>query len=121
MFVDPAMFCLVSCLDISLRFYFSLKSRLKPRYPRLQIQRCIIIYFTKILNPFCVEKEGCCCYFRLFGLWCYHNSYAYSVTAVTDSVVPINGRTFNRVRPRFFDQDGHETMYASSGNKQFFH
>ena len=25
-----------------------------------------------------------------------------------------------RVRPRFFDQVGHETMYASSGNKQFF-
>ena len=22
----------------------------------------------------------------------------------------------NRVRPRFFDQVGHETMYASSGN-----
>ena len=26
-----------------------------------------------------------------------------------------------RVRPRFFDQVGHETMYASSGNKLFFH
>ena len=26
----------------------------------------------------------------------------------------------NRVRPRFFDQVGHETMYASSGNKHFF-
>ena len=25
-----------------------------------------------------------------------------------------------RVRPRFFDQVGHETMYASSGNKYFF-
>ena len=25
-----------------------------------------------------------------------------------------------RVRPRFFDQFGHETMYASSGNKHFF-
>ena len=25
-----------------------------------------------------------------------------------------------RVRPRFFDQAGHETMYASSGNKHFF-
>ena len=25
-----------------------------------------------------------------------------------------------RVRPRFFDQVGHETMYASSRNKQFF-
>ena len=25
-----------------------------------------------------------------------------------------------RVRPRFFDQVGHETMYASSGNKHFF-
>ena len=24
-----------------------------------------------------------------------------------------------RVRPRFFDQVGHETMYASSGNKHF--
>ena len=26
----------------------------------------------------------------------------------------------SRVRSRFFDQVGHETMYASSGNKQFF-
>ena len=25
-----------------------------------------------------------------------------------------------RVRPRFFDQVGQETMYASSGNKYFF-
>ena len=25
-----------------------------------------------------------------------------------------------RDRPRFFDQVGHETMYASSGNKHFF-
>ena len=25
-----------------------------------------------------------------------------------------------RVRPRFFDQVGHETMYASSGNKYVF-
>ena len=25
-----------------------------------------------------------------------------------------------RVRPRFFDQVGHEAMYASSGNKHFF-
>ena len=25
-----------------------------------------------------------------------------------------------RVRPRFFDQVGHEFMYASSGNKHFF-
>ena len=25
-----------------------------------------------------------------------------------------------RVRPRFFDQVEHETMYASSGNKHFF-
>ena len=25
-----------------------------------------------------------------------------------------------RVRPRCFDQVGHETMYASSGNKHFF-
>ena len=26
----------------------------------------------------------------------------------------------SRVRPRFFDQVAHETMYASSGNKIFF-
>ena len=25
-----------------------------------------------------------------------------------------------KVRPRFYDQVGHETMYASSGNKHFF-
>ena len=25
-----------------------------------------------------------------------------------------------KVRPRFFDQVGHETMYAPSGNKHFF-
>ena len=29
-------------------------------------------------------------------------------------------RITNRVPPRFFDQVGHETMYASSGNKHFF-
>ena len=26
----------------------------------------------------------------------------------------------DNVRPRFFDQVGHETMYASSGKKHFF-
>ena len=26
----------------------------------------------------------------------------------------------NRYSPRFFDQVGHETMYASSGNKHYF-
>ena len=31
-----------------------------------------------------------------------------------------NYSILNRVRPRFFDQVGHETMYASSGNKHFF-
>jgi hypothetical protein len=30
------------------------------------------------------------------------------------------GSSYSRVRPRFFDQVGHETMYASSGNKHFF-
>jgi hypothetical protein len=29
-------------------------------------------------------------------------------------------RMLDRGRPRFFDQVGHETMYASSGNKHFF-
>ena len=29
------------------------------------------------------------------------------------------GYTKNRVRPRFFDQVGHKTMYATSGNKHF--
>ena len=29
-------------------------------------------------------------------------------------------RPTSRVRPRFFDQVGRETMYASSGNKHFF-
>ena len=29
-------------------------------------------------------------------------------------------RPTSRVRSRFFDQDGRETMYASSGNKHFF-
>ena len=27
---------------------------------------------------------------------------------------------YNRVRPRVFDQVGHETVYASSGNKHYF-
>ena len=30
------------------------------------------------------------------------------------------GDTLIRVRPRFFEQVGHETMYASSGNKKNF-
>ena len=29
-------------------------------------------------------------------------------------------QVYNRVRPRLFDQVGHETMYDSSGNKHFF-
>ena len=29
------------------------------------------------------------------------------------------GRTQIRYPPRFFDQDGHQTMYASMGNKHF--
>ena len=29
------------------------------------------------------------------------------------------GLTWTRVHPRFFDQVGHETMYAFSGNKHF--
>ena len=28
--------------------------------------------------------------------------------------------SLTRVRPRFFDLVGHETMYASNGNKHFF-
>ena len=31
-----------------------------------------------------------------------------------------DGKGEIRVRPRFFDQVGHETAYASSGNKHFF-
>ena len=31
----------------------------------------------------------------------------------------IRWRQTGRVRPRFFDQVGHKTMYASSGNKHF--
>ena len=30
------------------------------------------------------------------------------------------GNITSRVRQRFFDQIGHETMYASIGNKHFF-
>ena len=32
----------------------------------------------------------------------------------------IRQKVWNRVHPRFFDQVGHETNYASSGNKHFF-
>ena len=35
----------------------------------------------------------------------------------------LNGKhmyVYIRVRPRFFDQVGHETMYSSSENKHFF-
>ena len=32
----------------------------------------------------------------------------------------IKVRRYTRVRPRFFDQFGHETMYASSENKHIF-
>ena len=34
---------------------------------------------------------------------------------------PLQRNLLTTVRPRFFDQVGHETMYASSGNKHFFH
>ena len=33
---------------------------------------------------------------------------------------PLQRNLLTTVRPRFFDQVGHETMYASSGNKHFF-
>ena len=39
-------------------------------------------------------------------------------TGLVYSGVP--GKAEIRVCPRFFDQIGHETMYASSGNKHFF-
>ena len=32
----------------------------------------------------------------------------------------MNHDVTGRVRPRFFDQVGHETTYAPSGNKHFF-
>ena len=32
----------------------------------------------------------------------------------------LHGEIDSRVRPRFFDQVGHQTMFASSGNKHFF-
>ena len=36
-------------------------------------------------------------------------------------ISPMSAKWFKiRVRSRFFDQVGHETMYASSGNKHFF-
>ena len=37
-----------------------------------------------------------------------------SATATAPKYIP------NRVRPKFFDQVGHQTMYASSENKHFF-
>ena len=36
------------------------------------------------------------------------------------SLKPHTADCCTRVHPRFFDQVGHETMYASSGNKHFF-
>ena len=39
---------------------------------------------------------------------------------VTIDLRPNVGCIFNRVRQRFFDQVGHETMYVSWGNKNFF-
>ena len=33
---------------------------------------------------------------------------------------PLQRNLLTTVRPRFFDQVGHETMYASNGNKHFF-
>ena len=35
-------------------------------------------------------------------------------------VVDINKDLFHRVRPRFFDQVGHQTTNASIGNEYFF-
>ena len=37
-----------------------------------------------------------------------------------DDVSTCGPSMYHRVRPRFFDQVGHETMYASSGNKHIF-
>ena len=47
-----------------------------------------------------------------------HDDANASLGPSINHVVLVGGR--GRVRPRFFDQVGHETMYASSGNKHFF-
>ena len=41
-------------------------------------------------------------------------------TTVKYHLSAVLGTVISRVCPRFFDQDGHETMYAFSGNKHFF-
>ena len=48
-------------------------------------------------------------YFRME----HPNIFLHALSGQTEYIV-------TRVRPRFFDQIGHKTMYASSGNKHFF-
>ena len=38
---------------------------------------------------------------------------------IASNFVFLPAATYFTVRPRFFDQVGHETMYAPSGNKHF--
>ena len=44
--------------------------------------------------------------------------YVRTFSGISDPLPP-NVSIDIRVRPRFFDQVGHETMYSSSGNKHF--
>ena len=39
---------------------------------------------------------------------------------IEKTLTELSSCMYVRVRPRFFDHVGHETMYASSGNKHFF-
>ena len=66
------------------------------------------------------KKMVCGWFFRLIDPVCGTRS---EVTTLYVSRVPnvLSDDAAPRVRPRFFDQVGHETMYASSGNKHFFH
>ena len=50
----------------------------------------------------------------------YTCNHCINVHVLGDQNQPLFKYPSVRVRPKFFDQVGHETMYASSGNKHFF-
>ena len=77
------------------------------------------IFFPKVFKYVCSHVIG-----RLvLKVWISRSNY--HVIAPPHYILPgIDlqpfASTVTRVRPRFFDQVGHETMYVFSGNKHFF-
>ena len=91
------------------------------------ISNSITLANDKFKNHFTISSK----YLDMVCYWkheCSFASISFEVSqndvwtdVIQSFVLPFYSSTAleTRVRPRFFDQVGHETMYASSGNKHF--